>query len=433
MNVEMANAGKNYRRGAIPVALVVLFTALGGVRCAAQTGPDRDAALRALVDSIMPQIEQVSGMKERHPVRFARPTRAQVKTYLEQELNRHFPGEELTATRDMYADLGLVPDTLDLRRLMLDLYMEQVVGYYDPASKTLYVVKGVPRDSVVPVLSHELVHALQDQYVNLDSLISGKRGNDRQSAAQAAMEGQATVLMIALMGRRLGRNMDIARLPDLGDNWGKVLQAGYKKYPVFRRAPRIIQETLLFPYIRGASFMQALARAAEAHGAPSGPPPLPFDSLLPQSTEQVLYPASKFITQRDAPTNVEIGPATDGWHIRFQNTLGELEMSIFLSQYLGKAGEGDARGWDGDRIALLRGSDGQDALVWYSVWDDSASADRFAAAYRRTLALRHGRRGLVTRRQVQGRPVVVVVETPADARPRDVAAPALVRLDTRPH
>ncbi|MEJ2186840.1 MAG: hypothetical protein P8Z36_12990 [Gemmatimonadota bacterium] len=427
-------------KDAILVAVLVAFTGAAAASCTAQSSPDGTArsgpdstALRALVDSIMPQIERVSGMRERHPVRFARPTRAQVKTYLEQELNRHFPDGQLTATRDMYADLGLVPDTLNLRRLMLDLYMEQVIGYYDPASKTLYVVKGVPRDSIVPVLSHELVHALQDQYVNLDSLISRKRGNDRQSAAQAAMEGQATVLMIALMGQRIGQPVDIAKLPDLGDKWGPVLQAGYRRYPVFRRAPRIIQETLLFPYIRGASFMQALARAAEARGA-KGPPPLPFDSLLPQSTEQVLYPTSKFIAQRDTPTNVTIGDAARGWHIRVQSTLGELETSIFLSQYLGNAaGTRDARGWDGDRIALLRGPQGQDALVWYSVWDDSASADRFAQAYRRTLADRHGRRGVVSRRQVQGRPVVAIVETPADARPRDVPAPALARLDTRRH
>lgn len=411
---------------------LAIWVLSGTTPCPAQSAPD-SAALRALVDSIMPQIEQVSGMKERRPVQFARPTRAQVETYIEQELKRHFPGEELTATRDLYADLGLVPDTLDLRRLMLDLYMEQVVGYYDPATKKLYVVRGVPMDSVVPVLSHELVHALQDQYVNLDSLISGKRGNDRQSAAQAAMEGQATVLMIALMGKRLGQRVDIARLPDLGDKWGAMLQAGYRRYPVFRKAPHIIQETLLFPYIRGSSFMQALARAAEQHGG-SGPPPLPFDSLLPQSTEQVLYPDSKFIAQRDTPTNVVIGPAASGWHIRYQNTMGEFEMSIFLSQYLGEAmGDRDARGWDGDCIALLRGPAGQDAVVWYSVWDDTASANRFAAAYRRTLAARHGRRGLVTRRQVQGRPVVAVVETPAGARPRDVPAPAIVRLDTRRH
>src|SRR2546425_2948610 len=43
------------------------------------------------------------------------------------------------------------------------------------------------------VISHELVHALQDQYVNLDSLVELKRQNDRRTAAQSILEGQATL------------------------------------------------------------------------------------------------------------------------------------------------------------------------------------------------------------------------------------------------
>ncbi|HKJ91918.1 MAG TPA: hypothetical protein VJ957_02065, partial [Longimicrobiales bacterium] len=361
MSVHGVDGGNAHCRGGTPAirpvwlaaALLLVVLPLAGVTaCAAQgVSAGTDAGLRALVDSLMPQIERVSGMKLRHPVQVARPTRAQIRTYIEHQLARDFPDDQLTATRDVYADLGLVPDTLDLRRLLLDLYTEQVVGYYDPSAKTLYVVKGVSPDSVVPVLSHELVHALQDQYVNLDSLVSRSRGNDRQAAAQAAMEGQATVLMIALMAQRVsGRPVDIARLPDLGQQWGKVLETGYRQYPVFRAAPRIIQETLLFPYIRGASFMQALARAQEKHGGTGQPPPLPFDSLLPESTEQVLYPDRKFIAQRDTPTNVIVGPAARGWTVRYRNTLGEMETSIFLSQHLGASSRGAARGWDGDRV-----------------------------------------------------------------------------------
>jgi hypothetical protein len=40
-----------------------------------------------------------------------------------------------------YVALGLIPDTLELRPLLLDLYTEQVMGYYDPRSTTLYVLR----------------------------------------------------------------------------------------------------------------------------------------------------------------------------------------------------------------------------------------------------------------------------------------------------
>src|SRR5256885_15573176 len=49
------------------------------------------------------------------------------------------------------------------------------------------------------VVSHELVHALQDQYVHLDSLITQRHRNDRRSAAQAILEGQATVAQIPVL------------------------------------------------------------------------------------------------------------------------------------------------------------------------------------------------------------------------------------------
>ncbi len=52
---------------------------------------------------------------------------------------------------------------------MLTLLAEQVIGYYDPKVKVLYVVQGAGEENVVLTISHELVHALQDQYFNLDS------------------------------------------------------------------------------------------------------------------------------------------------------------------------------------------------------------------------------------------------------------------------
>ena len=79
---------------------------------------------------------------------------------------------------------------------MLDLYTEQIVGFYDPATKMLYVVDGAKPDQLGFVIEHELVHALQDQYTNLDSLLHIKGDDDRVLAAQSVMEGQATLVPI---------------------------------------------------------------------------------------------------------------------------------------------------------------------------------------------------------------------------------------------
>ena len=88
---------------------------------------------------------------------------------------------------------------------------EQVVGYYDPATKTLYVVNGADEQIVGITITHELVHALQDQYVNLDSLQKASTDNDRLAAAQAVIEGEAQFEQLAIM---LGGSDNIAaRLP----------------------------------------------------------------------------------------------------------------------------------------------------------------------------------------------------------------------------
>jgi len=66
----------------------------------------------------------------------------QVRGYLSRKLAEDLPPSELLAVQRTYRAFGVVPDTLDLRRLMLDLYSEQVAGYYDPDSSALFVVRG---------------------------------------------------------------------------------------------------------------------------------------------------------------------------------------------------------------------------------------------------------------------------------------------------
>ena len=406
------------RIGLTGIALLVATAA--GTACEAQSRMT-DGELRTMIDSLLPEIARVSGMEVRRPVRFAMQSRDDARRFIEEQLEEELGPEELDGMERAYKAFGLLPDTLDLRAMLLDLYTEQVVGYYDPATDRLYVLDEATAATAAPVVAHELVHALQDQHADLDSLVARERGNDRQMAAQAAAEGQATLVMIALQAAQMrgGQPVDVAGLPDLARLLRPALEAENTRFPVFQRAPRLVRETLIFPYMAGAGFVQALFRAADG-----GEPPIPFGELLPQSTEQVLAPEARFIDRRDEPTEVEIGEAGAGWRVVYSNTLGQLETSILLEEHLDeeRAAEG-AAGWDGDTYVLLRGPDGAQALAWYSVWDDAASADAFAGRLRAT-----GLARTVERFPFDGRPMVRVVI--ADRDPGN-AVPAVAGLETR--
>jgi hypothetical protein len=404
-------------------AIAALFLALP-VACGDREAGDAAADASALVDAesprdlaaavaeMMPALERLSGLDRIEPLRVRRQSRDGARAYVEARLNEELSPEERDAVRRTYVALGLLPDTLDLDALLLDLYTEQVLGYYDPAERTLFVVSGEDVDDVGPVIAHELVHALQDQHTNLDSLIAGERGNDRQTAAHAAMEGHAMLVMFTLLAEQATRStLDPAALPNPAEELGPALEAQNSEYPVFRAAPPVIRETLLFPYLGGVEFVHALWSARQ----PMDRYPAPLDSLLPQSTEQVMHPRTRFIARRDPPVAVALDEVPAGWRLELEDEFGELETAIYLDQHLGAGARSAAEGWGGDRYALLVSPAGHDVIYWRSVWDSAAAADTFAAVVRRVAAARGERTMTVLREEVDGHPAVRIVDAPLRA------------------
>lgn len=385
------------------------------------------AELAAMIDSLLPPIAEASGLEIRRPVDFQLQPAVEARAFIERQLDEQ--AAELRGTERSYREFGLLPETLDLRGLLLELYTEQVVGYYDPGTTRLYVVEGMSRAAAEPVVAHELVHALQDQHTDLDSLVAPARGNDRQMAAQAAAEGQATVVMMALQAARLARRpIDPAALPDLGPVLGPALEAEHEEFPVFARAPRIVREALFFPYLHGAIFVQALYR----HRPVDEDIPVPFGDLLPTSTQQVMNPMDRFIRTRAEPLEIRFGPPSAGWSIAYENTLGKFELTVLLTEYLGEPAADVAVGWAGDRYALLDGPGGLTALVWYSAWEDAAAADRFATRYRQLMERRPERVGEVVRQELEDIPVVRVVKVAAGRDPAAVPALAIQSVEEQP-
>lgn len=376
-----------------------------------------DTTLRRLAAELLPVVENRSGLTARTPVRLASRSRAELEAFLVEEMARQLPPARVEAVVRVYARLGLVPDTLDLEPLLRALLLEQVVGYYDPGRDTLYVVDRVDESLVEPVLVHEMVHALQDQYMDLDSLLRANlERNDRGTAAQAAMEGHATFVMFEWqMARLTGTEADLTTLPALDALLGDdPLAASGLEMPALRDAPAVIRESLLFPYIGGLTFMQRFWAGESGRHPPLG-------SNMPESTEQVLHPEQFRSGQRDAPTGVSLEALPEGWTLVLADDLGELETRLLLREFLPDREEADraAAGWDGDRYRLADGPAGE-VLAWVSVWDSEADAAEFESAIQLAVSLRYGgdpgaagRAIVVGRGETDGRPVVTVVDAPA--------------------
>ncbi len=330
-----------------------------------------DPALRTRVAELLPVLAERAGMELTHPIRAERRTREELEGYLRFKLDEELPPEEARVKTRSYALLGMVPEDLDLRDLLLSVYTEQVAGFYDPDSTALFVIDDMEVAFLETVLVHELVHAVQDQTANLDSLTQKARGNDRQVAAQSAIEGHATLVMLEHMAEGLrGEPVDLSTLPDFSQSIRPALEAMRTQYPVLASAPAVIQESLLFPYIEGASFVAASWESAE------GRPP-PFDAFLPQSSEQILNPERGPMAQEDPPTELRL-EVSGGLAATYGNTIGQMELQILIDAWLGEGKRHLAQGWDGDRFVLVESpTGGEDGLVWASIWDSEVQRDAF--------------------------------------------------------
>ena len=364
----------------------------------------------------VPQIEHALGVKFKTPPKLEMRTRDQVRDFLVQKLREPDVQKEIANQEATYKLLGLIPDTMHLANFFVRVLTEQIIGYYDPKTKILYVVDGAPEEYVGITIMHELVHALQDQYINLDSLEHITGDDDRAAAAQAVVEGEATYEQVYIMAGGAGNIA--AQLPGGWESMRQTIRDAQASQPIFASAPMVIQETLLFPYINGADFVRRFKERYKNR--------LPLDSL-PVTTEQVMHDSAYFTPHRDLPSEITLPPIAGTVDT---NDFGEFGTRLYLFQHT-KDREQSIRasnGWDGDRYALVN-TPGGHALVWVTVWDTPVDAAEFVTAMDGAMKMRFnvtptvsgqrrrfdaGTRTIeVDEREIGGRPVVLYVDVPA--------------------
>lgn len=297
-------------------------------------------------------------------------------------------GARATALADVYGagDLqslarlaaagGIIPEGADPSALAATFTSVSVGAIYSPLDRKVLVRADSDQSAAArkhSLLTHEYVHALQEQHFDVSGLLAARPYNfDRSEAAFALVEGDA-----ASVQRRVEQGEGFGRLP-----LEEIERAEDARFDSLRRGagwlfPPLLTETFVFRYRDGLHFVEALRRAR---------PSVSADDLFrrpPASTEQVLHPEKYLADERPREVSVDEPALTSGgWRLDASTPFGEVGVRGLL---LGRAGVAEARraaaGWGGDRAGLYTRDGHVPLFVWRTAWDTTTDARQFFDAY----------------------------------------------------
>jgi hypothetical protein len=362
-------------------------------------------ALLAAADEIARQVAGLRGLALKAPLQRGVLSRDEIGAKLKDRIDKEYTAEEVRTEARVLKRLGLLPADVDYEKLLLDLLMEQVAGFYDPFAAKLYIADWLPLEMQRPALAHEIEHALQDQHFDLKKFATPiKDDGDRQLGHSALVEGDATAVMLEFQAQSMGLPPD--QLGELIAQMGKQLLSGSfgDKTPQFEKAPQFVRETLMFPYLTGLLFVESVRRSA---------PWSKVDEIFkspPESTEQVMHPEK--YAAKEHPTKITPAPiaALGARKEVRRDVFGELVMKILFATappppataVSKKAGSGEkldvdvtalaekaAAGWGGDReVAYAADAEGPVTIVDLSTWDTEGDAKEAELVAQRLLQKR---------------------------------------------
>lgn len=351
----------------VATLLLLLLAPASAQEPAAPGAPDPDAALRALLEASKADASKIRGLGFLSEVPVRRITPADLKEQLTRDIARIFgEGESLANMETLLKLLRVLPPDTGLVGLLDRFFPESVAANYDTIEKQISFMKGFRSKSI---MVHELTHALQDQHFNLEQIVrDGELTFDRLLALGALVEGDAENVQRTFDTNGALANLPLPTIRFTGQMAVESYLARKKDFP------RAIARPFIFQYLDGLLFVETVKR--ERGGFPA------VDRMYrdpPLSTEQILHP-ERYL-DRDPPTRI-LAPAPPApYRVLVSNSLGELGLSLVLSEHLGKDYQpAMADGWDGDRVLLLAAEGRDPLLAWYTTWDTDEDAVAFVEA-----------------------------------------------------
>jgi len=349
---------------AIIIAAVLIISFFSNMSCSCSRTREKD------LDNIISWVVSNRQLAALNNIEYEFITTADLRQKLTDDFDDENSKQVLETNQELLVMLGLIEDDDDLHSIYLDLYTEQIAGYYDPETKKLYVIGDnatlSPSDKMT--FAHEVTHALQDQHYDLTTL-KEQAGEDSEYSMgiTSLIEGDATLTQGLYYWQALSQHER-----DTIEQESEQTQS-----PAYDAAPRYIQESLIFPYTKGVEFALQLYQGGgwDAINAAYDNPP--------KSMEQIIHP-DKYAAA-DNPVTVNLpGLLGDDWEVKDDGTVGEFDLKHILEAFITPSDNtvDAAAGWGGDRYAYLKhDTTDEKLLVVYSTWDTEADAQEFFDLY----------------------------------------------------
>jgi hypothetical protein len=363
--------------------------------------PEEAKQLLGAVDDILKFDSRDTGLPIKTEVKRQLIDRDKVQAYIEKQLREDEDAQRLKNGEVVLKKMGLVPRDFEVETFLVQLMREQVAGYYDPQTKFVNLLDWLPPETQMPVLAHELTHALQDQNFGMEKWVKGPNHKKKMSPAEtiaddestvarhAILEGQAMAVMIDWMLAPVGKSL--ADSPQIAD----AMEAGMAQggdSPVFNKSPLYLQRVLIFPYTYGLDFERALLKLGKDKA---------YASLFkrpPQSTREVMEPAAYLADEKLPPLNPPelAGVLGKDWEMYDVGSIGEFDVAMIAEQFANAAiSKTIYPAWRGGYYYALRKKGaqvkepGDIGLVFVTKWAEPAAQSTFAKLYTASLQKRY--------------------------------------------
>lgn len=312
----------------------------------ATSAADNNPEFLAIADEVLNDMSGITGWKLRTPLKKSIRSRKDIHAYVLAQMNDEKDAKERYASERSAEAFGLLPKGFDLDTFLVDLLTEQIAGLYDPKAHEFYIADWIAPGEQRMVMSHELTHALQDQYFHIEAWThAAKHNDDAELARESVLEGSAMAGMLEYMLRDKG-----LKLRDLPDVDPSAFVGDLAETPMLKQAPPFIKDSLMFPYFSGLTFSLSVLRTGGWEG---------FDAVFaepPAGTQQIMHPDLYRADKTPAPIHVDLTDDVPGagWTKLEENSMGEFGWKEVLKQFLDDERAGKiAAGWDGDDYATF--------------------------------------------------------------------------------